>query len=193
GKMGYALAEAAADAGAEVTLISGPVSLTINRPDIKILRVESAKEMYSACCNVFPATDIAIMCAAVADYAPADVATEKIKREEGDAPTIRLIKNPDIAAALGKAKRQGQILVGFALETNNEEVNAIKKIKSKNLDMIVLNSLRDADSGFGTDTNKITLIMADGEKIPFELKSKKEVAKDIINSITSISASGREA
>lgn len=185
GKMGYALAEAAAEAGADVTLVSGPVSLTVNNPAIKVIKVESAGEMLDACTETFSDTDIAIMCAAVADYAPASTAAEKIKREEGDIPVIHLIKNPDIAATLGKTKRPGQMLVGFALETNNEESNAEKKIRSKNLDMIVLNSLRDAGSGFGTDTNKVTVISADGSHTSLPLMSKKDVARRLISIINS--------
>ncbi len=185
GKMGYALAEAAADAGAEVTLVSGPVSLSTGNPAVKVIKVESAKEMLDVCCKHFSSTDIAIMCAAVADYAPATAAQEKIKREESDVPVINLVKNPDIAATLGKLKHPGQLLVGFALETNNEESNAEKKIKSKNLDMIVLNSLRDAGSGFGTDTNKVTVITAGGRRTPLPLMSKKDVARQLISIINS--------
>ncbi len=185
GKMGYALAEAAADAGAEVTLVSGPVSLSTGNPAVKVIKVESAKEMLDVCCKHFSSTDIAIMCAAVADYAPATAAQEKIKREESDVPVINLVKNPDIAATLGKLKHPGQLLVGFALETNNEESNAEKKIKSKNLDMIVLNSLRDAGSGFGTDTNKVTIITAGGRRTPLPLMSKKDVARQLISIINS--------
>ncbi len=183
GKMGYALAEEAASRGAKVTLVSGPVSLKANHPSITIVDVVSAKEMYNACVDTFPSTDIAIMCAAVADYAPAVVANEKIKREKDDIPVIHLVKNPDIAAKLGEMKRPGQILVGFALETNNEETNAHLKLKKKNLDMIVLNSLRDKGAGFKTDTNRIMIFHANGTQQQYETKPKREVARDIIDSI----------
>lgn len=183
GKMGYALAEEAASRGAKVTLVSGPVSLKANHPSITIVDVVSAKEMYNACVDTFPSTDIAIMCAAVADYAPAVVANEKIKREKDDIPVIHLVKNPDIAAKLGEMKRPRQILVGFALETNNEETNAHLKLKKKNLDMIVLNSLRDKGAGFKTDTNRIMIFHANGTQQQYETKPKREVARDIIDSI----------
>lgn len=186
GKMGYALAREAAGRGAEVTLVSGPVSLTINHPSINVRHVESAKEMLAECESHFPESDIAIMCAAVADYAPAHPVDKKIKREGSDAPVIELVKNPDIARTLGLSKRNGQILVGFALETDNESINAQAKLKSKNLDMIVLNSLRDKGAGFGTDTNKVTIYMADGRELRFDTKSKDDVAGDIIDTIASL-------
>lgn len=183
GKMGYALAEEAASRGAKVTLVSGPVSLKANHPSITIVDVVSAKEMYNACIDTFPSADIAIMCAAVADYAPSIVATEKIKREKDEISVIHLVKNPDIAAKLGEMKKPGQILVGFALETNNEETNAHLKLKKKNLDMIVLNSLRDKGAGFKTDTNRIAIFHANGAQQQYETKPKREVARDIIDSI----------
>ena len=183
GKMGYALALNAAERGAEVTLVSGPVNLSINHPSVKVVHVESAKEMLSACEKAFPESDIAIMCAAVADYAPANPSETKIKREKSEIPEIKLVKNPDIAKTLGQVKKPGQTLVGFALETDNESVNAHSKLKSKNLDMIVLNSLRDKGAGFGTDTNKVTIYTADGRTLPFDTKSKTEVAGDIIDTI----------
>lgn len=186
GKMGYALAREAAGRGAEVTLVSGPVSLTINHPSINVRHVESAKEMLAECESHFPESDIAIMCAAVADYAPAHPVDKKIKREGSDAPVIELVKNPDIARTLGLSKRDGQILVGFALETDNESINAQAKLKSKNLDMIVLNSLRDKGAGFGTDTNKVTIYMADGCELRFDTKSKDDVAGDIIDTIANL-------
>lgn len=186
GKMGYALAREAAGRGAEVTLVSGPVSLTINHPSINVRHVESAKEMLAECESHFPESDIAIMCAAVADYAPAHPVDKKIKREGSDAPVIELVKNPDIARTLGLSKRDGQILVGFALETDNESINAQAKLKSKNLDMIVLNSLRDKGAGFGTDTNKVTIYMADGRELRFDTKSKDDVAGDIIDTIANL-------
>lgn len=183
GKMGYAIAEECASRGAEVTLVSGPVALNVSNPDIKVVKVETAREMLGACEAVFPKTDIAIMCAAVADYAPRDVADHKIKRERSEVPVIHLIKNPDIAATLGSMKRPGQVLVGFALETDNEMENAAGKLIRKNLDMIVLNSLRDKGAGFGTDTNKVTVMKVDGSQTVFPMKSKRDVAKDIIDLI----------
>lgn len=186
GKMGYALALNAAERGAEVTLVSGPVNLSINHPSVKVVHVESAKEMLSACEKAFPESDIAIMCAAVADYAPANPSETKIKREKSEIPEIKLVKNPDIAKTLGQVKKPGQTLVGFALETDNESVNAHSKLKSKNLDMIVLNSLRDKGAGFGTDTNKVTIYTADGRTLPFDTKSKTEVAGNIIDTILTL-------
>lgn len=183
GKMGYAIAEEAARRGAIVTLISGPVSITTNVQNINVIKVDSAQEMYDYCISSFPICDFAIMSAAVADYAPIEYCDKKIKREKDDIPTIRLKKNPDIAAKLGSIKKDGQMLIGFALETNNEENNAIDKLHRKNLDMIILNSLQDSGAGFGTNTNKITIYTKQEEKIEFPLKSKIEVAKDIIDII----------
>ena len=183
GKMGYAIAEEAARRGAEVIIVSGPVSITTSTPNINVIKVESAREMYNQCVNIYPNCDLGIMCAAVADYAPAEYVDSKIKREKEEIPVIKLIKNPDIAAALGAMKAPSQKLVGFALETNNEESNALDKLHRKNLDMIVLNSLQDSGACFGTDTNKITTYFSNGEKLEFPLKSKVEVAKDIIDSI----------
>ena len=183
GKMGYAIAEEAANRGANVTIVSGPVSIKANHPSIKVISIESAREMHRQCIQLFPDMDIAIMCAAVADYAPAQQFDTKIKREKDDVPTISLIKNPDIAAELGKIKRPGQTLIGFALETNDEDANAQAKLSKKNLDAIVLNSLRDNGACFGTDTNKIKIFFANGKSQQYPLKSKIEVAKDIIDSI----------
>lgn len=183
GKMGYAIAEEFASRGADVTLVSGPVSLKPVSPLIRLVKVESARQMLGACEEAFPQSDIAVMCAAVADYAPADVADRKIKRERDEVPVITLVKNPDIAATLGARKHEGQILVGFALETDHELDNAAGKMQRKNLDMIVLNSLRDQGAGFGTDTNKVTILRADGSRTDFGLKSKSAVAKDVVDSI----------
>lgn len=183
GKMGYAIAEEAANRGANVTIVSGPVSIKANHPSIKVIRIESAREMHKQCIQLFPDMDIAIMCAAVADYAPAQQFDTKIKREKDDVPTISLIKNPDIAAELGKIKRPEQTLIGFALETNDEDANAQAKLSKKNLDAIVLNSLRDNGACFGTDTNKIKIFFANDKSQQYPLKSKIEVAKDIIDSI----------
>ncbi len=187
GKMGYAIAEEAALRGAEVTLVSGPTALSVKNSSIRRINVESARQMLEACQTVFSSTDIAIMSAAVADYAPANPCSRKIKREKDSVDSIGLIKNPDIAATLGASKREGQILVGFALETDHAEQNAAEKISRKNLDMIVVNSLADAGAGFGTDTNKISILYADGRKPSvFSLKSKADVAKDILNCITDL-------
>lgn len=142
--------------------------------------------MLAACEERFGSVDYAVMCAAVADYAPADCAATKIKREGNEPPVIHLVKNPDIAKTLGMKKRPGQKMVGFALETDHEFDNAMTKLRSKNLDMIVLNSLRDKGAGFGTDTNKITIFTADGGETSFALKSKREVAADIIDTLITL-------
>lgn len=186
GKMGYAIAEEAASRGADVTIVSGPVALKAVNPRIKVVDVESAREMLGACERIFPSCDTAIMCAAVADYAPAHPADRKIKREHDDLPVIELVKNPDIAATLGAMKKPGQRLVGFALETDNEMSNALHKLKAKNLDMIVMNSLRDKGAGFRTDTNKVTIYKLDGGELHFDMKSKREVASDIIDTLLSL-------
>ena len=185
GKMGFALAETCAQQGAEVTLIAGPVALKTNHPNIKRIDVESAEEMYQAAIKVFPESDAAILCAAVADYRPEVQASDKIKRETEGEMTLHLVPNKDIAASLGAIKRDNQILVGFALETNNETVHAIGKLKRKKLDFIVLNSLRDAGAGFRCDTNKITIIDKEGHETVYPLKSKQKVAEDIVNQLAS--------
>lgn len=179
GKMGFALAEACAQRGATVTLISGPVSLQTTHPNITRIDVESAQQMYSATTNAFTHSDAAIMCAAVADFTPQQVADKKIKRGEDDL-TLALQPTQDIAAALGKLKQPHQRLVGFALETDQEEQHAASKLVRKNLDFIVLNSLNDKGAGFQHDTNQITIIDAAGST-NYPLKSKKEVAEDIVN------------
>ena len=178
GKMGYSLAEEAAKRGAKVMLISGPSSLDISHPNIEIHRVTSAKEMFNEVFNYYENSDIAIASAAVADYAPKEIASEKIKKND-DSLTIELVKNPDILKTMGERKSK-QFLVGFALETQNEEENALGKLQKKNLDMIVLNSLRDEGAGFKNDTNKIKIFTKTDRK-EFTLKSKNEVAKDILN------------
>lgn len=183
GKMGYAIAEEAAKRGANVNLVSGPVAIKAKHPNITVFDVESAQEMYDQCVDLFPSSDIAIMCAAVADYAPTHQAERKIKREHDEIPTIKLIKNPDIAAHLGQIKKSNQRIIGFALETNNEELNAQNKLKRKNLDAIVLNSLQHKGAGFGTDTNKISIFFANGNHLDYPMKSKTEVATDIIDAI----------
>lgn len=184
GKMGYALAEECAARGAEVTLVSGPVNLSVNHPNINRIDVESAEQMYNACMSHYPTSDAGILCAAVADFTPECVADKKIKREKDDL-TLNLKPTHDIAAALGKIKTDSQRLVGFALETNDETAHAQDKLKRKNFDFIVLNSLNDKGAGFRCDTNKITIIdSSKAEEYP--LKAKKEVAADIIDKLDSI-------
>ena len=185
GKMGFALAEACARQGADVTLIAGPVSLTAMHPNIHRVDVECADEMYEAAVTAFKDADAGILCAAVADYRPAVQADKKIKRKDGEM-TLRLVENKDIAASLGTIKKEGQVLVGFALETNDETTNAESKLKQKNLDFIVLNSLRDQGSCFRYDTNKISIIDRHGESVSYPLKSKQEVAIDIVNKLATL-------
>lgn len=180
GKMGIAVAEEMKSRGAEVTLVLGPTSVAV-KPGINIIHVKSAQQMYDACIAAFPDTDIAVMSAAVADYTPVTRAEEKIKKTE-EQFTIELTKTKDILKSLGEQKKH-QLLVGFALETNNEKEYALKKLHTKNADFIVLNSLNDAGAGFGHDTNKITIFDKQGNEYPFEVKTKKEVAKDIVNTI----------
>lgn len=184
GKMGYALAEDCASRGAEVTLISGPVNISTVNSNIRKISVESAEEMYNAAMKEFPSSDAAILCAAVADFTPENVAAQKIKREKDDL-IIRLKPTHDIAASLGSIKTEKQIMVGFALETNDELIHAKGKMERKNLDFIVLNSLNDKGAGFQHDTNKVTIIDKEST-IEFPLKSKKEVANDIINHLSKI-------
>ena len=181
GKMGFALAEVCAERGAEVTLVAGPVALGISNPAIRRIDVEAAEEMYQAAREAFPDSDAAILCAAVADYRPEQVAERKIKREEKGEMTLRLVPNQDIAASLGAMKREGQILVGFALETDDEVSHAESKLRRKNFDFIVLNSLRDPGAGFRCDTNKIAILDNAGTRTSFPLKSKREVASDIVD------------
>ena len=181
GKMGVAIAEEMHKRGAEVTLVFGPSDIQVNG-GIKVIGIKSADEMFNACEKIFPASDIAVMSAAVADYTPVNTAKEKIKKTENDF-SVQLTKTKDILKHLGGQKRKDQLLVGFALETNNEKENALKKLQSKNADMIVLNSLNDTGAGFGYDTNKITIFDKTGKEYPFETKSKKEVAIDIVNTI----------
>lgn len=183
GKMGFEIAKAAANLGAEVILISGPTHQTVANNLITVIPVVSAQNMYDAAHKYFKSVDVAIAAAAVADYKPKEVATQKIKKEE---PTLslELEKTKDVLASLGQIKEQ-QFLVGFALETNNEIENAKSKLKRKNLDLIVLNSLQDKGAGFKSDTNKVTLIDKNETINTFELKSKTEVAKDILNTIIS--------
>jgi phosphopantothenoylcysteine decarboxylase/phosphopantothenate--cysteine ligase len=184
GKMGYAIAQAFAYAGAKVTLVSGPTAQPVPDSAIQLIKVRSAQEMYEATQEAFPSADVIILSAAVADYTPTHPADRKIKKEEAHF-NIELTKTVDIAATLGQQKKEGQIMVGFALETDNEFDNALGKLKSKNLDLIVLNSLNDKGAGFAYDTNKITVIEAGGSVHHFDLKSKTEVAHDILKLVSS--------
>ncbi|HEY3404650.1 MAG TPA: bifunctional phosphopantothenoylcysteine decarboxylase/phosphopantothenate--cysteine ligase CoaBC [Ohtaekwangia sp.] len=182
GKMGFALAEELANQGATVNLVTGPTHQHTNHPGITVKKVTSAEEMYTLCNDLFPASDITVLAAAVADYKPAEVASQKIKKKDEDL-TITLTKTRDIAASLGKLKHNGQVIVGFALETENEQTNALKKLEAKNFDLIVLNSLNDKGAGFGHDTNKITIMDKNNQIKNFDLKDKKAVAKDIVQAI----------
>ena len=179
GKMGFALAEECASRGAEVTLVAGPVALKSPEGNIERVDVTTAVEMHDAVMKALPESDAVILCAAVADYRVENVADSKIKREKTQNPVIQLTPNPDIARAVGQAKRPDQVTVGFALETDNEQANAQGKLERKNLNFIVMNSLRDKNAGFQVDTNKVTIITDRGETIEGECKSKRDVARDI--------------
>lgn len=179
GKMGFALAEELANRGAQVDLITGPTALSIHHEGVRRIDVESAQQMYEAAQLSFADADAAILSAAVADYRPAEQADIKLKKQGDAGMTLQLVQTPDILASLGRTKCDNQILVGFALETNNEVEHAKAKLHKKGLDFIVLNSLRDAGAGFGTPTNKVTIIDSDGSVWYFDLKSKAAVAKDI--------------
>jgi phosphopantothenoylcysteine decarboxylase/phosphopantothenate--cysteine ligase len=185
GKMGVAIAKAFARQGADVELVMGPAGLDTRFPGIHTTHVNTAAEMDAACKKIFPDVDIAVMAAAVADFTPAHPADEKIKKAAGP-ELIQLKPTKDILAGLGKTKKQGQLLVGFALETENELSNAREKLDKKNLDMIVLNSLKDSGAGFGTDTNKITLLTKSNAPQLFPLKSKEDVARDILSAVYSL-------
>lgn len=182
GKMGIAIAEELEKRGAEIDLILGPSNVEVNSPQINIRRVKSAAEMYDACMEKFSFCDIAVMAAAVADYTPVQVFSKKIKKES-DTISLELVKTKDILYNLGQRKSSKQILVGFALENHDEKEYAINKLISKNADMIVLNSLKDEGAGFGYDTNKITIFEKNGNELPYELKPKQQVAKDIVDRI----------
>jgi len=184
GKMGFALAEEFVSRGAEVTLVAGPVQVQKQLRNLKVVQVKSAEQMFDACVGN-DSFDIAVMSAAVADYTPVTVATEKIKKN-GDELTLQLKKTPDILAAMGKAKKPGQIVVGFALETANGEANAVEKLHGKNADLIVLNSLADEGAGFGHDTNKVTIFYRDGKQKKTGLRSKIDIAREIVDSITEL-------
>ena len=181
GKMGVAIAEEMKNRGASVILVLGPSNINVSE-NIEVIKVKSANEMYEACINHFEKTDIAVMSAAVADYTPVSTASQKIKKNEGTI-NIELTKTKDILKSLGEKKKNKQILVGFALETNNEKEYALKKMQTKNADMIVLNSLNDAGAGFGHDTNKITIFDKHNNEYKFDTKSKRDVAVDIVNTI----------
>ena len=181
GKMGVAIAEEFASRDADVTLILGPSNIEVSK-NIETVKVTSAQQMYEACINAFSKTDITVMAAAVADYTPQDFSSQKIKKTE-DLFTLSLKKTPDILKQLGEIKNGDQIIVGFALETNNEKENALSKLDKKKIDLIVLNSLNDEGAGFGTDSNKIAIYDKNGNEFLFEIKSKKLVAKDIVNTI----------
>ena len=180
GKMGFALAEVCAEKGAEVELIAGPVSLVTSHPNIHRTDVTSAQEMYEAAMRTFTSCDTAILCAAVADFTTEKVCEQKIKREGSGGLHLDLVPTHDIAAELGRVKKDGQTLVGFALETNDEVAHATDKLRRKNLDFIVLNSLKTPGAGFAVDTNQVTILFADGKQKAYPLKSKKEVAQDIV-------------
>ena len=184
GKMGFAIAEECARRGAEVKLVAGPVNMTVKHPNIHRVDVESCQQMYEACMEEFPYVDAAILCAAVADFRPETVADSKIKRK-GDDLVLRLVPNKDIAAALGKIKNSRQVMVGFALETDHEEENAVGKLKKKNLDFIVLNSLKNKGTCFRSDENQIKIISPDGVT-EFERKPKTAVAADIVDYLAQI-------
>ena len=183
--MGIALAEAAFEFGANVDLVLGPVGLKPKSSAINVINVTTAESMARECLSRFPECDVAILAAAVADYSPVRVEARKIKRVSGEY-ILRLKPTIDIAGTLGKAKKKSQILTGFALETNDEIPNAISKLKKKNLDIIVLNSLSDEGAGFGYDTNRITIIDRNNNIDKFELKSKEEAARDILKKVVSI-------
>jgi len=182
GKMGYAIAEELADLGVKVKLVSGPVALTLIHENVDVIPVTSAEEMFSKSSEIFPNSDITVLAAAVADYKPAKAEAKKIKKKQ-QSLEIALEPTVDIALSLGKSKKKNQLIIGFALETDNELDNALQKLQKKNFDMIVLNSLKDHGAGFGHDTNKVTIIHNDNEVKHFELKSKREVARDIVQEI----------
>ncbi|HEX5655424.1 MAG TPA: bifunctional phosphopantothenoylcysteine decarboxylase/phosphopantothenate--cysteine ligase CoaBC [Chitinophagaceae bacterium] len=185
GKMGIAIATELYQRGAEVTLVIGPSQQELPANGIAIRKVTTAEEMFNACEKVFGDMDIAVMSAAVADYRPVQPATEKIKKKEKEL-SLELTKTRDILKSLGEKKKKGQVLVGFALETTNEKANALEKLANKNADLVILNSLNDKEAGFGLDTNKITIFGRAGEELHFDAKSKKEVAKDIVDTLIRI-------
>ena len=185
GKMGYAIAESFLKQEAEVILISGPVHLKLEHQRLCVVHVNSAMEMYLACCRFFESIDIAVFAAAVADYRPAVIADHKIKKDDVSF-SIRMVKNVDIAYEFGKIKTANQVAIGFALETNDELKHATTKLDKKNLDMVVLNSMNDPNATFGFDTNKISVIKSDLSQTDFPLKQKSEVANDIVAEIENL-------
>ncbi len=191
GLMGFSLAEAAAEAGAEVHLVTGPTQLSTRHPSIHRTDVTTAQQMYDACIKLAPAQDILIMAAAVADYTSAEVAPEKIKKKS-DNLTLHLVKTPDILATIGQQKRDNQFLVGFALETENEKANALEKLHTKNADLVVLNSLRTEGAGFRTPTNKVVMITRDEQTFESDLKEKREIAVDILRLINQLTNQSKQ-
>jgi len=185
GKMGYAIAEELAARGADVTLVSGPVPITLTTRKVKLIKVMNAEEMYATCLKEVSSYNIAVMAAAVADYTPVNVADQKIKKNDGEF-TVTLKKTKDILGTFGSKKSNGQTLVGFALETENEVQHARQKLQQKNADLIILNSLKDEGAGFGHNTNKVRLFFKGGKEVPLELKSKTALAKDIVDAIIEI-------
>lgn len=183
GKMGFALAEALAARGAEVELVTGPTVLNASHPNIHRTNVESAREMYDAATRLFPSCQAAILSAAVADYRPEHTADHKLKKQGDEGMTLTLVQNPDILATLGNRKQAGQRLIGFALETDDELANAQRKLEKKNLDYIVLNSLRDPGAGFGVDTNRVTILGRDGSSITTDTLPKRQIADRIIDTV----------
>jgi phosphopantothenoylcysteine decarboxylase/phosphopantothenate--cysteine ligase len=183
--MGIALSEELARRGANVQLVLGPTASAVKQNGVNVHNVQTAEEMYEECVKEFSDADIAIMSAAVADFTPAVKAKEKIKKESA-ALKVELVKTKDILKTLGEKKYNGQLLVGFALETNNEKDNALHKLKTKNADLIVLNSLNDEGAGFGHDTNKITIFEKGGKEIEYDRKPKQQVAKDIVDRIVNM-------
>lgn len=182
GKMGAALADAFLNKGAAVTMVAGPSAVPVD-PAVDLIPVQTAQEMYEAAIGHLPEADIIVMAAAVSDYRPAQPATEKLKKSE-DKRSLSLVPNPDILMTAGKQKKDGQLLIGFALESENEKHNALAKLRKKNADFIILNSLREPGSGFGGDTNKVTIFAKDGSESAYALKSKEEVANDIVTFIS---------
>ena len=185
GKMGIALSQELAARGADVSLVMGPTAILPKGRGIQLIKVNTAEEMYQACVHEFPKADVAIMSAAVADYTPLNKSTNKIKKQHDDL-SIELVKTKDILKTLGERKVNGQILVGFALETTNEREYALNKLKSKNADLIVMNSLNDKGAGFGVDTNKVTIFEKNGNEIAYETKPKQQVARDIVDRIVNM-------
>lgn len=187
GKMGYAIAEAFLEQGCTVVLVSGPVGLTLVHQNLSIIQVQSADEMFAACLPYFDSAQVVVFAAAVADYKPAEIFTYKMKKSANEFE-LKMVKNVDIAYEFGRVKRDDQIAVGFALETNNEEQNAVHKLYKKNFDLIVLNSTQDSGATFGFDTNKITIINKDLVFQSFPLQSKQEAGRDIGNTALKLAA-----